>query len=800
MKLSREWLSEFTDIIAEDEEYCDAMTMSGSKVEDLLITGAEIENVVVGKVLSLTRHPDSDHLWVCRMDVGRAAPLPVVTGAQNLREGDYVPVAQDGATLSGGVIIRAGVLRGVESRGMLCSLKELGLDAHDFPQAVEDGIFVLRSEEDKNPELACDVGQDIREVLGMGDSVVEFEITNNRPDCLSVRGLARESAAVFDAPLRLPQAHVEGAGENIADFLTVEIQDPLLCPRYTARMVKSIQIGPSPLWLRRRLRASGVRPINNIVDITNYVMLEYGQPMHAFDYACVGGKKIIVRTAKPGETMQTLDGGERRLTPDMLVIADASRPIGVAGVMGGANSEIGDGTKTIVFESANFNGTSIRKTAIALGMRTDASSRFEKGLDPMGTVPAVERACELIELLGAGEVLRGIIDVTAASPARVSLPLEPARINTLLGTDISRSYMVKALEKIGFSLQGDEIEVPSWRSDISHCADIAEEVARFFGYDVIKPSLMQGSAVQGGYSDKQNFERALGQLCRGMGFYEIMTYSFGSRSVWDKIRLPQDSPLRRAFVIQNPLGEDSSVMRTTSLPSMLEVLATNLAKRNPDARLYELATVYLPTRSELPADERPILTLGAYGKDADFFSVKGCAEAILRELRIPGVRFSAVVDNPSYHPGRCACVSAGGTELGVMGQVHPAVCEAFGIDCEVVAVQLDLLSMMACRGPEPAYTPLPRFPAVTRDLAVVCDETVPAAALLDVIAEAGGPYLEDCRIFDVYTGAPIPEGKRSLAFSLSLRAEDQTLTDEHAEETVAKILEALNRIYGAVIR
>jgi phenylalanyl-tRNA synthetase beta chain len=776
------------------------MTMSGSKVEDLIITGADIERVVVGKVLKLARHPDSDHLWLCRMDVGGDEPLPVVTGAQNLREGDYVPVALDGATLPGGVDIHAGVLRGAESRGMLCSLKELGLDAHDFPQAVEDGIFVLRTEGEKNPEISCEIGQDIRKALGMGDSIVEFEITNNRPDCLSVRGLARESAAVFDTPLRLAVAQVAGGGEDITDFLTVVIDDPRLCPRYSARMVKNIKIGPSPLWMRRRLRASGVRPINNIVDITNYVMLEYGQPMHAFDYTCVGGKKIVVRTAKPGETLQTLDGGERRLSPDMLVIADADKPIGVAGVMGGANSEISDETETIVFESANFNGTSIRKTAIALGMRTDASSRFEKGLDPMGTVPAVERACELIELLGAGEVLRGTIDVTAAAPPHVALPLEPGRINALLGTDISRSYMVKALEKIGFSLHGDEIEVPSWRSDISHCADIAEEVARFFGYDVIEPSLMQGGAVQGGYSDKQNFERALGQLCRGMGFYEIMTYSFGSRSAWDRIRLPQDSPLRRAFIIQNPLGEDSAVMRTTSLPSMLEVLGTNLAKRNPDARLYELATVYLPPTGGLPADERPILTLGAYGQGSDFFAVKGCVEAILREMRIPGARFSAVFDNPSYHPGRCASIRAGDTELGVMGQVHPLVCEAFGIDCLVVAVELDMLSMMACRGPEPLYTPLPRFPAVTRDLAVVCDESVPAAALLDVIAAVGGPTLEDCRIFDVYTGTPIPEGKRSLAFSLSLRAEDQTLTDEHAEETVAKILEALNRTYGAVIR
>ena len=503
MKLSRQWLSEFTDIKANDKDYCDAMTLSGSKVEGWEITGEEISNVVVGKIASLERHPDSDHMWICMVDVGKSEPIQIVTGAQNLHPGDFVPAALDGATLVGGVEIRTGKLRGVESCGMLCSLKELGLDIHDFPYAIEDGIFVLCSDPELKGKLTP--GRDIKSVIGLGDTVVDFEITNNRPDCLSVIGLARESAATFDTELRLHKPVIKGGAGNIADSLTVEIADSGLCPRYTAKMVKNIKVGPSPEWLRRRLRASGVRPINNIVDITNYVMLEYGQPMHAFDYSCVKGGKIVVRRAKDGETLATLDGKERAITPDMLVIADEHDPIGLAGVMGGGNSEITEKTNTIVFESANFNGTSIRKTAIALGMRTDASGRYEKGLDPMNTVPAVERACELVELLGAGEVMDGVIDVVAVEPKKVSLPLEPERINALLGTDISREFMVKTLEKLDFTVEGDAIGVPSFRSDIESYADIAEEVARFYGYDKIEPTLFKCAAVRGGFQPKMLF-------------------------------------------------------------------------------------------------------------------------------------------------------------------------------------------------------------------------------------------------------------------------------------------------------
>lgn len=792
MKLSREWLNEFTDIEASDKEYCDKLTLSGSKVEGFEEIGGEISGVVVGCVLDIVRHENSDHMWVCSVDVGENAPVTIVTGAQNVAKGDLVPAALDGATLPGNVTIHTGVLRGVESQGMLCSLKELSLDIHDYPYAIEDGIFILQE--------ACKPGDDIKAVLGLNDTVVEFEITSNRPDCLSVIGLARESAATFDTALKLHTPAVKGGAGNIAEYLQVEIADAGLCPRYTAKMVKNIKVAPSPAWMRRRLRASGVRPINNIVDITNYVMLEYGQPMHAFDYSCVKGNKIIVRRALEGETLKTLDDKARAITKDMLVIADAHDPIGLAGVMGGGNSEITEKTDVIVFESANFNGTSIRKTAIALGMRTDASGRFEKGLDPMNTVPAVERACELIELLGAGEVLDGIIDVVACEPKQVCLPLEPARINALLGTDLDRDFMVKVLEKLHFKLEGDMIYAPSFRSDIEHYADIAEEVGRFYGYDKIEPTVFSGRTTHGGFSPKQRFEREISALCRAMGYYEVMTYSFGSKAAWDKIRLPETSPLRTAYVIQNPLGEDTSVMRTSALPSMLDVLSTNYAKRNMDVKLFELATIYLPDPASALADEHCVLTLGSFGRDSDFFALKGCVEALFETLRIKNARFEAVSDNTAYHPGRCARVTCGDAVLGVIGQTHPSVASDFGLNVPVYTAELNVNVMMACVSGEPAYTPLPRFPAMTRDIAVVCDCAVTVAALVDTMYASGGELLENCRLFDVYTGAGIPEGKRSVAFSLTMRAKDQTLTDEHADEVMKAILASLGNVHGAVIR
>ena len=792
MKLSREWLGEYTTIGAPDKEYCDAMTMSGSKVEGWEVTGSGIERVVVGRVVSMERHTNSDHMWVCRIDVGGERELQIVTGAQNVSVGDLVPVALDGSTLPGGKEIHTGKLRGELSEGMLCSLGELGLEQRDFPYAIEDGIFIL--EED------CVPGDDIRAVCGLNDSVVEFEITNNRPDCLSVRGLARESACTFRTPLTLAEPTVRGGHGDIHEKLSVEIKDAELCPRYTARMVKNIKIAPSPKWMRRRLRASGVRPINNIVDITNYVMLEYGQPMHAFDYACLHDGKIIVRRAEEGESLRTLDGNDHALTPGMLVIADPEGPVALAGVMGGANSEITEETTTIVFESANFLGHSIRKTAIALGMRTDASGRFEKGLDPLATVPAVDRACELVEMLGAGEVLDGTIDVLAKAPETTFIELDERRINALLGTDMPRDFMVDTLTALGFELNGSTLTVPSWRGDCTMLADIAEECARFWGYDKIEATDIRGAATQGGYSEKTLFMQKLGAACRAMGYTEVMTYSFVSPSSLDKIKVPAGSPLRDNYRILNPLGEDTSVMRTTALPSMLGVLSTNLNRRNMEARLYEMATVYRKQPGKTLADERTALTLGAYGGGTDFFALKGAVETLLRAARTPDVRFTADTESAAFHPGRCAAVWSGDTRLGTLGQIHPDVCAAYGLDGATYCAELDGVLLHDLEGAEPTYTPLPRFPAITRDIAVVCDAEVPVGELTECIRKAEKNVLRGVKLFDVYTGAGIPEGKKSVAFSLTLRSDDGTLTDDHAEEAVRAVLDALRESFGAVIR
>ena len=792
MKLSREWLGEYTTIGAPDKEYCDAMTMSGSKVEGWEVTGSEISRVVVGRVLSMERHTNSDHMWVCKIDVGGERELQIVTGAQNVNIGDLVPVALDGSTLPGGKEIRTGKLRGELSEGMLCSLGELGLEQRDFPYAIEDGIFIL--EED------CVPGDDIRDVCGLNDSVVEFEITNNRPDCLSVRGLARESACTFHTPLTFAEPTVTAGHGDIHEKLSVEIKDAELCPRYTARMVKNIKIASSPKWMRRRLRASGVRPINNIVDITNYVMLEYGQPMHAFDYACLHDGKIIVRRAEEGESLRTLDGNDHALTPGMLVIADPEGPVALAGVMGGANSEITDETTTIVFESANFLGHSIRKTAIALGMRTDASGRFEKGLDLFATVPAVDRACELVEMLGAGEVFDGMIDVLAKEPETTFIELDDKRINALLGTDIPREFMADTLTSLGFELNGNTLTVPSWRGDCTMLADIAEECARFWGYDKIEATDIRGAATQGGYSEKTLFVRKLGTACRAMGYTEVMTYSFVSPSSLDKIKVPADSPLRDNYRILNPLGEDTSVMRTTALPSMLGVLSTNLSRRNMEAKLYEMATVYKKQPGKVLADERTVLTLGAYGGDVDFFALKGAVEALLCAARTPDVRFTADTETAAFHPGRCAAVWSGDTRLGTLGQIHPDVCAAYGLDGATYCAEIDVVLLHDLEGAEPVYTPLPRFPAITRDIAVVCDAAVPVGELTECIRKAEKNVLRGVKLFDVYTGVGIPEGKKSVAFSLTLRSDDGTLTDDHAEEAVRAVLDALRENFGAVIR
>ena len=897
MDLSRKWLNEFVDLSLDeydDKRFAEAMTVSGSKVEVTENLSESIKNVKVGRIVSLAKHPNSDHMLVAQIDVGAEELVQICTGAWNVHCGDLVPAALHNSLLPGGVKISRGKLRGVESDGMLCSLKELDCDLHDFPYAVikpaailgdyhpinpakpsipadikpgdkiygsvaaarvldvqnkgygiwhvaldlggaaadpvtdcqnvhagdlvaydtekntilslsdlhakqeefphciADGIFIL--DED------CKPGDDMAEILGRDDHVVEFEITPNRPDCLCVIGLAREAAVTFGKELKLHEPVVKAeAGGNINDMAKIVVEDAALCPRYTARMVRNVKIAPSPRWMRERIRNAGMRPINNIVDITNYVMLEYGQPMHAFDFACVGNNEIHVRTAREGESIRTLDGTERKLTPSMLCICDTDKPVAVAGVMGGENSEIVGDTAMVLFESANFNGTSVRRTATALGMRTDASARFEKGLDPQGTLRAVNRACELIELLGCGEVVEGVIDVVPSPIEEKTVLLEPDKINALLGTDIDKNSMKKILLDLGFALEGDVIHVPSWRGDVEHYSDIAEEVARFYGYNNIPTRFTGAISTCGGFTPVQQSERRVGELCRAMGMDEIITYSFISPSYYDKIRMPADSPLRDSLRILNPLGEDTSIMRTTILPSMLEILTRNYNYRNKSAALYEIGRIYLK-RSDGLADEPKIVSIGAYGPEMNFFRIKGWVEELCGGLGIPKLHFEAERENSSYHPGRCAKVFCEGTYIGVLGQIHPAVAANYGVDAELYCAELSFDALHTLRGGVPVYKPLPRFPAVTRDIAVVCAADIPVGDMVEHIMSEGGQYLKDCRIFDVYTGHHIAEGKKSVAFSLTMRADDQTLTDEHAEETVKKVLAALEQKYGANIR
>ena len=910
MNLSRKWLDEFVTVHADDKEFDEAMTLSGSKVETTRYLGEEIHNVVVGKVLSMERHPDSDHMWVCQVDAGQGKPVQIVTGAWNVHPGDMVPVALHKSTLPGGKKIERGKLRGVLSNGMLCGMSELGLDERDFPYAaitpaallndykpldpskpsipadiqpgdkvfgpvvcakveavkaagdgrwtcqlsyaeadgpsgaivttpcpnlhggdlvafntkagtictladlraeqaefphcIPDGIFILH-EEGVKP------GDDIKPVINADDHVVEFEITPNRPDCLSVIGLAREVSATFDVPLTLHDPVVKGgAGGALCELLDVETPDPELCPRYTARMVRNVKIAPSPKWMRERLRSMGVRPINNIVDITNYVMLEYGQPMHAFDYRYVKGGKIIVRRAKDGEELTTLDGQVRKLNRDHLVIADDTRAVGLAGIMGGENSEIVSDTTDVVFESANFDGTCIRKGALALGMRTEASAKFEKGLDPMNTLPAVNRACELVELLEAGEVVDGVIDVLNYVPQPRVIRMDPERVNALLGTDIPPVDMYQYLERVNIVTEKKDfpngpadVIVPSWRGDVEGIADLAEEVARFYGYNKIPTTLMRGQTTLGSFTPEQKLENRLGELCRACGYSEIITYSFISPTYYDKIRWPEDYAARKSFKILNPLGEDTSIMRTTTLPSMLEILTRNWNYRNKSASLYEVGRIYLSGGEDGLANETKVLTLGAYGEDMDFYAMKGAIEAILKDIRAKDVHFegpSGAPSDASYHPGRCATVWSGSDCIGVFGQIHPLVVRNYGVDGELYCAELSFDELMNAKGPDPLYAPLPRFPAVTRDIAVVCGRDVTVGALEKCITRAGGKLLREVSLFDIYQGQGIPEDKKSVAFNLVLRSDEGTITAAQADEEVRDILAALESELGAVLR
>ena len=795
MKLNRKWLNEeFVDLSnVSDKEFVETLTVFGQKVETYERMDTEIKNVVVGKVLSMVRHPNSDHMWICQVDVGQGEPVQIVTGAQNVHEGDLVPAALHNSWLPGGVHITKGKLRGEVSNGMLCSFAELGLTQNDLPGAYADGIWILNDED-------CKIGEDINLVIGNDDTIVDFEITNNRPDCYSIIGLAREAAAAFGKTMRHhePVVHGSDAG-SIFEHLDVEVPAAQLCNRYSSRMVANVKIGPSPKWLRQRLRANGVRPINNIVDITNYVMLEYGQPMHAFDYRYVSSGKIVVREAEEGETLTTLDGTVRQLKAGMLVIADDTKPIGLAGIMGGENSEIVDDTTMVVFESANFNGTSIRQTALALGMRTEASGKFEKSLDPMMTIPAVQRACELVELLQCGDVLDGVIDIVNYVPQPKTLPLEVDKINRLLGTEISKEEMVRYLNLLEIPVEGDTILVPSFRPDLNLMADIAEEVGRAYGYNEIPTTAFKNS-TQGGYTEEMKLEAKTGTLCRAMGYNEIITYSFTSPTVFDQIRLSADSPLRNALRIQNPLGEDTSIMRTIALPSMLEILSRNNAYHNKSVKLYEIAKIYLPVAGQPLPEEPKMLVLGTYGANETFFTLKGELEGIFAGLRLKKASYHAVKDNPSYHPGRCAAVVIDGMEVGVMGQVHPLVAKNYGIDTDVYCAEISFTKLLQCRLPDATYSPLPKYPAVTRDLALICDEAVTVAQAEEVITAAAGKLLRDVKLFDIYRGGGVPEGKKSMAFSLELRADDRTLTDTDSEGVVTKVLNSLKEKLNATLR
>lgn len=789
MNLSMKWLNEFTPVNMPIRAFAEAMTMSGSKVEGFETEGAKIENVVVGKILSIEKHPDADKLVVCQVDVGEDAPLQIVTGATNLKQNDLVPVAKDHSVLADGTKIKKGKLRGVLSCGMLCSLGELGLTTHDFPYAIEDGIFVLQED--------CSIGQDIKSAIGLDDIKVEFEITSNRPDCFSVIGLAREAAATFDQPLQLHTPVVKAGHGDCRDMLQVNIAAADLCYVYSARVVKNVRVKPSPRWMRARLRAMGVRPINNIVDITNYVMLEYGQPMHAFDLRYIEGGKIQVRRAKNGETITTLDGVDRTLTDNNLVIADACKPVAIAGVMGGEYSGIMDDTTTIVFESATFLGSSVRLTAKQHGMRTDASSRYEKGLDPNACLPALERACELVELLDAGDVMDGVVADSCFEPAQRTIAFDPAWINRFLATDITSGQMQKILEKTGCKIIGENIVVPTFRPDLVHKADIAEEIARFYGYNQIASTALSGGA-QGKYSERQKFDMRITASMLAMGLSEIMTYSFISPKYYNKVLMPENHPLRNSVVISNPLGEDSSIMRTTALPSMLEILAKNYSNRNTAAHLFELAKEYIPTAPDKLPLEKNTLIAGFYG-DCDFFSAKGILEALLAKLGVSDYDIQAADDRFGYHPGRCAVLTINGQELGIIGEIHPECVKNYGIGTRVYVFSLDADVMYAHANQEKHYTPLPKYPAVTRDLAVICDEGIPVLTLEKAITAAAGKHLDSLSLFDVYQGKQIEAGKKSVAFNIALRSADSTLTDEQASVLMDKIIKALEKS-GAVLR
>ena len=787
MKLPLSWLKDYmnTDGI-DNATYTHMLTMSGSMVEGIENPAEEIKNVVVGKILKIEKHPDADKLVVCQVDIGESEPVQIVTGAKNVFEGAFVPVAKHKSSLPGGVKITKGKLRGVLSCGMMCSVNELGMS--DEPA---DGILILP--DDATP------GADITEVLGLDESVAEFEITSNRPDCMSIIGLARESAATFNRGFKIPEVKATGNNEDVNDYASAEIAAPELCSRFIGRVIKNVKIAPSPEWMQKRLKACGIRAINNVVDITNYIMLEYGQPMHAYDLDHVEGHKIIVRRAEEGELLETLDDQPRMLQNSMIAIGDEKRAIGVAGVMGGANSEVCDTTVTVMFESACFNAVAVRRGAKALGMRTDASALFEKGLDPENCLPAIQRACELMEQLGAGEVVGGMIDIYPVKKEQTVLPFEPDKMNRFLGLEVSAAEMKEILARLEFEVKDDKVYVPTFRGDIESMADIAEEVARIYGYDKIPTTMMKGCVTVGGKSKKQHLEDVIRDSLTAVGLYEVTTYSFIDPKENDMILMPQEDDRRNMVRISNPLGEENSVMRTDMLSSVLKVLKTNFSRRNAEAGIFEIGSVYIPKAEQVLPDENQIIAVGMYG-GCDFYDIKGKVENMLADLNINDYEFITCKDNPSFHPGRCAHIYACGKFLGIIGQIHPKVAANFKIGDETYCALLDFNVLLSGYTTDRQYKALPKFPATSRDIAVILDKNINVGEVIKIIESNRNGILESYSLFDVYEGEQVGDGKKSVAYSLLFRAEDRTLTDKEVNEVMDKILSGLKEKLNAELR
>ena len=789
MRTSLKWIKDLVPgLEVTPKEYMDAMTLSGSKVEFYEEMDENLDKIVVGKIETIEKHPDADKLVVCQVDIG-TEKLQIVTGAKNVKEGDKIPVVLDGGCVLDGtkpVKIKTGKLRGVESQGMFCSVEELGASTDMYPEAPEDGVYIFSDD--------VEVGDDAIKLLGRDDVVVEYEITSNRVDCFGVLGIAREAAATFNKKFNPPEIKVTGNDEDVNNYIDVEIQNEDLCKRYTARVVKDIKIEPSPKWMQRRLMAQGIRPINNIVDITNYVMEEYGQPMHAYDLDTIEDYKIVVRNASKGEKFTTLDGQERELDESVLMICDGKKPVGIAGIMGGENSMITEDAKTLLFESACFDGTNIRLSSKKVGLRTDASSKFEKGLDPNNAINAINRACQLIEELGAGTVVGGVVDVYPKKKKEITLPFEPEKYNKMLGTNISADEMKDYFARLELEVQGDKVVIPTWRQDLESYADLAEEVARFYGYDKIPTTLPSGEATAGKLSYKLSIENMIKDTAENYGFSQAMCYSFESPKVFDKLLLEEDSQYRKTVVISNPLGEDYSIMRTLPLDGMLTSLSTNFNRRNKDVRLYELGNVYLPKQvpvEELP-EERMMLTLGMYG-EGDFYTLKGVVEELFENLGLDGKKVKYGIDNkkPFLHPGRQACITYKGRELGYLGEVHPLVASNYSIKDRVYIAVIDTVVIREEASFDTKFTPIPKFPAATRDISMVVPKEILASQIEEVFDNKGGAYLESYNLFDIYEGNQILSGHKSMAYSLVFRAADKNLADDDVNAAMNRILKAL---------